>query len=864
MKWFSSYFAVSLLCSLSAPLPLAGEAPTRASLTDQVLAIRYAWFDPYPPEDDYSGIWTLDLHDMRFRRNRPFLVTTGTNRIVPPGFIGGEGHLTVDGNTATYQTWPHLVDFDLYSWRMLRRRPTSPRPEEVGWVIQGPTLGPAESSLSGLDPGVYGFASCARGWLTSGLGWTDPIGCPTWPFPGPANTTSYTNDAALLRAPVPADDAAAALVATFQPTTNNRPALCFDTSRIGFWRASESGLQLIPVIDGSIGQPTTTLDFTFGPFAEPDALHSITSTLHYSPWDSLLVIVSSTEEIALYSVAPDTGDGTLLASWPLSNDRDGAPNALASVGPPPGRYEQLVPIIGGGRGRHGTDWTTELWLYNPAPVEQDVQLRRVTRPESVFTMTLAPHASSTIPDALTWLGGGDNGDGTDHEALVVTAQSHWGAELVIAGRISTPGSGGGRYGHAVTAVPSRVGYSNHTQYAVPDDELTYVQSPGLRAAHIDLDYRVPGRYRYNLGAVNDRDEAITLTLMWGYGEWREFNGWRPPETVQQLEVAAHGVTLVDVASLFSDTVRQSWAPRIAVLGDRPAAVWLSVVDNLTGDATFVPFTSYNYYEDTPQDRLTLPVAARTSGLEGSLWRTDLIGFDSYGAAAAGPVYVTYHPSGATPHCGGATRRPGIDGEVEGEVGIDPDVWWNTVCQYGLCPHDQREALAGFQMLVDDVIGKLPGCATETQTKGGLEIATGAWFAGYSRTYTSLPEGGTYGSMLPLYPVDGWPQQHFAGLGVDGTQRVNVGLYNGLTERAVVHRLELYAMDGALVAQRQITVEPNDLVQQPLDVMLGRPGGLPHGLYGLTVIPLDEPGSPGRSWAYVSLVDNITNDPVNLW
>jgi hypothetical protein len=36
--------------------------------------------------------------------------------------------------------------------------------------------------------------------------------------------------------------------------------------------------------------------------------------------------------------------------------------------------------------------------------------------------------------------------------------------------------------------------------------------------------------------------------------------------------------------------------------------------------------------------------------------------------------------------------------------------------------------------------------------------------------------------------------------------------------------------------------------------------LPAGLYGHTVIPQGE----GRSWAYVSLVDNISGDPTNLW
>ncbi len=39
-----------------------------------------------------------------------------------------------------------------------------------------------------------------------------------------------------------------------------------------------------------------------------------------------------------------------------------------------------------------------------------------------------------------------------------------------------------------------------------------------------------------------------------------------------------------------------------------------------------------------------------------------------------------------------------------------------------------------------------------------------------------------------------------------------------------------------------------------------------GTYGMTVLPLDDPehGVKGRSWAWVSLVDNVTNDPTNWW
>jgi hypothetical protein len=44
------------------------------------------------------------------------------------------------------------------------------------------------------------------------------------------------------------------------------------------------------------------------------------------------------------------------------------------------------------------------------------------------------------------------------------------------------------------------------------------------------------------------------------------------------------------------------------------------------------------------------------------------------------------------------------------------------------------------------------------------------------------------------------------------------------------------------------------------------GSLEPGSYGLTVLPLDDKanGVEGRSWAYVSLIDNLTGDPTNWW
>ncbi len=152
-------------------------------------------------------------------------------------------------------------------------------------------------------------------------------------------------------------------------------------------------------------------------------------------------------------------------------------------------------------------------------------------------------------------------------------------------------------------------------------------------------------------------------------------------------------------------------------------------------------------------------------------------------------------------------------------------------------------------------------------RGALEVRTASWMAGYARTYTTRVDGGTYGEMLPFYPPYGFPVQHFAGLEISPRFRINVGLYNGDKEHAVVHRLTLYAGDGAKVAEREVTMPPRANLVERLEDLLGMArDSLPEGSYGLTVLPLDDTanGVQGRSWAFVSVVDNVTGDPTNWW
>ena len=637
-------------------------------------------------------------------------------------------------------------------------------------------------------------------------------------------------------------------------------AIAFDRERSGFWQGTRSGVRLLSVEDGQVVLPPATTRFGFGPFSDGNADFSVKGLSNDPSTGSIIGVVEYAPgpdfRLLFFEGDPDSGEGGIRQA---SETRPGFPAVFTTLGPPPAEYQQLVPIVGGGPGAHGTDWSTELWVYNPSRLDQTALVRRVTRPSVVVALDLPSRGSVAIPDVLTWIGGGEDGDGTRHEALVITSNSRWGEQLVVSGRITTPAPHGGRYGHAVPAVPSRVGYSNHMQYVIDDGEIYQVQSPGLAASHIDLDMRIRGRFRYNVGVVNDHSESISLQLLFGYSAVLSLGDRRPPETEREVTVAPHSVRVFDLEALFPPSVLRSWAPRIAVLGSQPAAVWLSVVDNLTGDATFVPFTSYHYFEDSEEDRLVLPVAAHGPGLGGSRWRTDLVGFDVFPEFSNS--YLVYHPSRPATECGGAATHGTIEAWVEGQMGSDEDEWELTLNSLGIFPYPGRSD-SGFQMFIDDVIGHLPACRDESNTKGGLEVAAGSWFAGYSRTYSTTADGGTYGSMLPLYPPGGWPQQHFAGLEVNESQRINLGLYNGMT-RPVTHRLRLYAADGTLAVTRRIIVQPHGLIQRSLQSILGV-DMLPSGLYGLTVTPLDEPDSPGRSWAYVSIIDNTTNDPINLW
>jgi len=858
--WARTFMLLVVLLLAAAPRCLA-EQPDWDELADQLLVIR---FDQQPSDLQYTGLWSFDPDTEIWRRLRYFEFNGDP-------IYGGSGYgsfLTAGGGLVWFKAWPYELALEPGSFRIVRRTTPIPDPAGIGWAVQGPQITAELAATLGLEPGTYGFAECLLDDLTSGWGSAGTHYCSEYQPPGADGSVRCTpyRPWPLLRR---IEDGEAEVVGLlpaydFSPGTPSStpvpPTLSLDPQRKLLWRGTPNGVELIPIGDGGLGQPVDAFTFDFPPFDEPETQ---VWSMFFHPRRRQLFLWADTEfpPYPVFLALDESLQVVANLTWADTSTYLGRPVAMTALGEPPSVHEQLLPIVVDAPGLGGTHWTSELWLFNPSDLPTTVTLRRVVAPEVEREVDLGGHASVKIGDALAFMGGGPTGDGTTHDALVATTPWRWGEQVVAASRASTPAPGGGSFGHAVTAAPSHVGYSNHLVYeGDPEPDwycysMAYSLAPLAAPAELLLDLREQDRFRHNLGIVNDSDQPVNLTLLWGFAECAESWGvWdvegRPESALQTLSVPPHSVRVVDLVGLFPPEVSEVWPPRVAVWGDRPAALWLSMVDNLTGDATFSPFATLDWYADLRDGALAVvPVVAHGPGEAGTAWLTDLYNNPS----VITPVPRAFlHPADRASDCGGAALSGEIWQELQGVIPL----WSWPSDRYG-----------PWYTVFPDVARLFEACSGEDDLRAGLEVYTGTWMSAWTRTYTTRADGGTYGDMLPLYPLGGWPVQHFAGVEVGPGWRVNVGLFNGDHDHAITHVVTLYSADGAQAAQRTITLEPLASFQRRLEhLFLKQVGELPAGSYGMTVLPLDddEAGVEGRCWAWVSLVDNVTGDPTNWW
>ena len=852
----------------------AAEPPTWEEVSAPLYAVAHHSYPVYFPtkREGKQGIWAFDPMQRSWRRVAPLLYNAFG--LASPLKDGQGGILKSLDERLVFEGVGAWLETDPISGAVLRRYHPGYVSGAWGWHVVGPGLGSLDASRMGLAPGFYGFPRCQAfklGFLGSSL-----PGCSSLSFPAGAPPTTRSLISHLVRyAGQPGQlqqiaDLSSLPASVDGSLANNFEALSVDPERTGFWIATrynvagqDGDLVFIPAQDGVVRTdlwqrtaiPAATIpDQIVSSFVDP-----LRAELYLVTWDY--------RGVRTKLIRTDLGVSnieTILDADDFETD-DPFPWTLTRLpSQPPATFEQTIPIVVRAAGKGGTWWSSELWLYNPADEPTAVTVRRIVKPTVSKTVELPAHGSRRIGDVVTWLGGGPGpvGDGTTHDGLVLRAPYRLGAQVVATSRVWTPAldpderAKGGTMGQGVPAVPGTTGYSNHIgdQPLIQNDPAPGLTEIGRQSLYV-LDQREPGRFRHNLGLANDRGEPVTLSLWWGssLNDWGVMGSWPEGGFRQDVTVAAHSVKIVNLENLFPAAVQTQLPSVVAVTGDISVPIWFSMVDNRTGDGIHVPYSLWWWLGD-PDTHVAMPAAAHLPGAKGTVWRTDLyLPADEVWSFPFVPQwwgdepFARFHPAWGT-SCGGSGS---LDQRLKGVL-PSQTTWF-----------DPR----GFRSLFPDVVHLFDACAQDENVRGTLEVRSSSWMSGFGRTYTTRADGGTYGEMMPFYPPYGWPVQHFAGLEIGPRFRLNLGLYNGDPDHAIRHRLTLYAADGTKVAEREVTLAPHASVQERLETMLGRPlDSFAEGTYGLSVLPLDDTpnGVQGRSWAYVSMVDNVTGDPTNWW
>ncbi|MGH9457806.1 MAG: hypothetical protein ACRD2J_09240 [Thermoanaerobaculia bacterium] len=726
-------------------------------------------------------------------------------------------------------------EFDAESGRLLRRYEAL-GPDYPGWGFRGVSINAPLADELGIAPGYYGTPFCPPG--------PDPRGrlCqfPERPFPGHPEPSDIFAHYVFLRRGLAPGDTTIEMVQSFSPLPINwwdlSRLVALDRSRNRFLFQVQGS-----ALDGGGGRlhyltEAAILNGAVSDEAVISAKRIDVSGRETFRWVQSMTFDESRDALFTVFEYPHLQyERRLIRSSPFGENehevRRFSPSehldavvAVSGVQPP--TYTQVLPAIGEAAGVNGTYWRSDVWMFNPADDPVTVEIRRLMNPAATRRFSLGAKASLKISNAMRELGGGPAGDGMPLDALIIESDYRSGAQLAVFSRTWTTGEGDGTYGQSVPAVPSMLGYSNHLASTTISLDMSETQSVIL------LDKREPGRFRHNLGVVNTGDAPLTLRLRYGqvtsHPVPAEFDRLLtlPPRTIRQFSLEA----------LFDEEIVSFVAPRIWLTGDRPAIVWLSMIDNKTGDASFIPFSPYGIEPDGEATHV-FPAIAHTPGGHGTFWRTDAYGVFSNWVAGGSPQQpeATFHP--ATPACPEISFR--LEPTFAAVVNEDYSGWNAHQGWFTAFANLGRQACSAASV------------------HGALEIRTASWMSAFSRTYTTREDGGTYGDILPLYPQHGWPYRHFAGIEVGSHVRVNIGLYNGTDDSSRIE-LRLYDASGNLVANREIELAPRASLQKPLEDLLG--SEISDGLYALSVLPLEEQGV----WPYVSTVDNVTGDPTNLW
>lgn len=222
----------------------------------------------------------------------------------------------------------------------------------------------------------------------------------------------------------------------------------------------------------------------------------------------------------------------------------------------------VIPAVASASGAQGTFWTSAVTVVNLSEVERDLEVLYTPRGGNGLdsyastTVTVAPRSQLSWPDVMDGLFAT-----TGAGALEIR-----GGQLAVTSRTSTPGGDGGSYGQGIPPVqPGQL-----LSVAGTDDATM----GGVEQGTI---------FRTNLGLCEVWGESATVRVTILDADGAELGHrdvqLRPYENTQINEVAK------TVAN--ADPLAGGMARVAVTAGGGRVAAYLSVVDNTTGDPTFI-------------------------------------------------------------------------------------------------------------------------------------------------------------------------------------------------------------------------------------------------------------------------------------
>lgn len=253
-------------------------------------------------------------------------------------------------------------------------------------------------------------------------------------------------------------------------------------------------------------------------------------------------------------------------------------------------FRSLVPVSAQTSGAGGTEWKTELTIFNAGNSAANIDLVYV--PSSGGTSqrratVLSGGASHTYPNALRDLFGITSGAG----GIEIAATSLLATpELKISSRTYTGGNEAGTYGQFVPDMPS----------IASEVHLTALESTA--------------EYRTNIGLVNRSSSQInaSLTLHDSIGT---------VVGTANTALAASTFQQTSISSLFPQIgARALGGMSMKITADRPdaLAVYASTIDNRTQDPVYQPAMAA-----ARGGEIIIPAVGRTLGAGNTFWRSDV-------------------------------------------------------------------------------------------------------------------------------------------------------------------------------------------------------------------------------------------------